>query len=147
MWCYISNGKQMQQFNYMVFLYFRTSFEFKSKALQIFNIACFFRSSCSSPWWRSSSSSLDGCKTCLHSWIKKKLEKRRGIEGCYVRQGCCVVCICRKGVCMQVWVCVSTGRFYASSAYLTTRMCVWGKYILTIAKPTSVGTEAKRCNE
>lgn len=103
MWCYISNEKQMQQFNYMVFLYFRTSFEFKSKALQIFNIACFFRSSCSSPWWRSSSSSLDGCKTCFHSWIKKKLKKNEEeIEGCYVRQVCCVVCICRKGVCVQV---------------------------------------------
>lgn len=108
MWCYISNEKQMQQFNYMVFLYFRTSFEFKSKALQIFNIACFFRSSCSSPWWRSSSSSLDGCKTCFHSWIKKKLKKRRGnwrmlcltslaVSYAFAEKVCACKCACEHG--------------------------------------------------
>lgn len=49
--------------NYIVSLYLRTSFRFKSNVLQISEIAVLLRPSPSIPRWISSSSSFDGCNT------------------------------------------------------------------------------------
>lgn len=52
--------------NYILCLNFITSIMFKLKVLQIFEIAHLLRPSFSSPLWRSSSSSFDGCSTYSH---------------------------------------------------------------------------------
>ena len=64
-----SDGKRHNDINYIESLYFRTSLVFKSKILQISEMAHVIRPSCPSTTWRSSSSSFDGCKT----WLQRKI--------------------------------------------------------------------------